>query len=376
MKKRMVIMLIAVGVVLGGIFGFEEFRTVMTKKFFASRGVPVQTVSAVVASVQDWQPHIDAVGSLRAVNGADLALEVPGVVASIGFKSGDDVAVGAQLMALNAEDDVAKLHSLEATASLAQITYQRDQRQFKAQAVSQATIDADAANLKNAEAQVAEQRAVVDKKALRAPFAGHLGIRQVDLGQYLAAGTTIVTLQALDPLYVDFFLPQQSIDRIKPGQAVIAHVDTFPGVDFSGEIAAVNPKVDSGSRNVQVRALLKNPERKLLPGMYATVSINTGAIEHYVTLPQTAIAYNPYGDTVYLVAEAGKGADGKPALVVRQTFVTVGPTRGDQVAILKGVDAGANVVSAGQNKLRNGAPVAINNSVQPTDDPHPTPQEQ
>ncbi|HUC61056.1 MAG TPA: efflux RND transporter periplasmic adaptor subunit, partial [Alphaproteobacteria bacterium] len=273
-------------------------------------------------------------------------------------------------------DDVAKLHSLEAVANLAQITYQRDQRQFKAQAVSQATIDTDAANLKNAEAQVDEQKAVIDKTVLKAPFAGHLGIRQVDLGQYLAAGTTIVTLQALDPLFVDFYLPQQSIDSIKPGQAVVAHVDAFPGVAFAGTIFAVNPKVDTGTRNVQVRALLKNPDHRLLPGMYATVEIDTGAVEHYVTLPQTAIAYNPYGDTVYLVEPGKKGPDGKATLEAHQTFVTVGPTRGDQVAILKGVEPGATIVSAGQGKLRNGAPVAINNSVEPPNNPHPTPQEQ
>ena len=376
MIKRMAIMLVAVIIVFGGIFGFEAFRSIMTKKFFASRGAPVQTVSTVVASVQDWQPHLDAVGSLRAVNGADLALEVSGVVSKLDFKSGEDVAAGAELLTLNAEDDVAKLHSLEAVANLAQITYQRDQRQFKAQAVSQATIDTDAANLKNAEAQVDEQKAVIDKTVLKAPFAGHLGIRQVDLGQYLAAGTTIVTLQALDPLFVDFYLPQQSIDSVKPGQAVVAHVDAFPGVAFAGTIFAVNPKVDTGTRNVQVRALLKNPDHRLLPGMYATVEIDTGALEHYVTLPQTAIAYNPYGDTVYLVGPGKKGPDGKATLEAHQTFVTVGPTRGDQIAILKGVEPGASVVSAGQGKLRNGAPVAINNSIEPSDDPHPTPQEQ
>jgi len=376
MIKRMAIMLVAVIIVFGGIFGFEAFRSIMTKKFFASRGVPVQTISTVVARVQDWQPHLDAVGSLRAVNGADLALEVSGVVSKLDFKSGEDVAAGAELLTLNAEDDVAKLHSLEAVANLAQITYQRDQRQFKAQAVSQATIDTDAANLKNAEAQVDEQKAVIDKTVLKAPFAGHLGIRQVDLGQYLAAGTTIVTLQALDPLFVDFYLPQQSIDSIKPGQAVVAHVDAFPGVAFAGTIFAVNPKVDTGTRNVQVRALLKNPDHRLLPGMYATVEIDTGAVEHYVTLPQTAIAYNPYGDTVYLVEPGKKGPDGKATLEAHQTFVTVGPTRGDQVAILKGVEPGATIVSAGQGKLRNGAPVAINNSVEPPNNPHPTPQEQ
>jgi len=376
MIKRMVFMLLLVGVVLGGIFGFQSFKAKMIEKAMAAFANPPQTVSTMTAAKQDWQPRLEAVGSLRAVNGADLAFEVAGIVDELKFNSGDDVEAGQVLIHLRDDDDVARLQSLQASAELAGIVYDRDQKQLKIQAVSQATLDADAANLKNAKAQVVEQQAVVDKKTIRAPFAGHLGIRAVDLGQYVSAGTTIVTLQALDPIYVDFFLPQQTVDQIRVAQQVTVKVDAFPKETFRGEISALNPKVDISTRNVQVRATLKNPDRKLLPGMYATVDIDIGAPQQYVTLPQTAITFSAYGDTVYIVEDKGKGPDGKPQLVARQTFVTTGATRGDQVAVVNGLKEGETVVTAGQIKLRNGAPVAINNTVQPTNDPNPTPVEQ
>src|ERR1700685_3558617 len=373
MIKRMVIMLVAVAIVFGGIFGFQVFKGMMIKKFISALSNPAQTISVAKATHSEWQTRIEAVGSLRAVKGADLSLEVSGVVESISFNSGDDVAEGAPLLKLRTADDVARLNSLQAMAELSDITYERDQKQFKMQAVSQATLDTDAANLKNAKAQVAQQQAIIDKKLLRAPFAGHLGIRAVDLGQYLGPGTVIVTLQALDPIYVDFFVPQQAVAQVRLEQTVTVHVDAFKGETFEGKISAINPKVDTGSRNVQVRATLKNADHKLLPGMYATVEIATGSPQNYVTLPQTAITYNPYGDTVYVVDNKGTDADGKPQLTARQTFITIGPTRGDQVAVLKGVEDGDTVVTAGQIKLHNGSVVLIDNSVTPTADAAPVP---
>jgi membrane fusion protein, multidrug efflux system len=373
MTKRMVIMLVAVAVVFGGIFGFQAFKGAMIKKFMSAMKSPPQTVSATKAAVSEWQPNIEAVGSLRAVKGADLSLEVAGVVDTITFNSGDDVEQGALLLKLRADDDTAKLESLQATADLNLIIYQRDLKQFQIQAVSQATLDTDAANLKNAKAQAAQQQAILDKKFLRAPFAGHLGIRAVDLGQYLGAGTVIVTLQALDPIFLDFFVPQQTVDQVRLGQTVAVRIDAFKDQTFPGEISAINPKVDASSRNVQVRATLKNADHKLLPGMYATVDISTGAPRNYVTLPQTAITYNPYGDTVYVVdSKSGQDSD-KPQLVARQTFVTTGPTRGDQVAVLKGVNEGEMIVTAGQIKLHNGTSLLIDNSIMPTADAAPLP---
>lgn len=374
MAKRMIIMLIAVGVVLGGIYGFQVFKAGIIKKVMASLSNPPQTVSTVVARYDSWTTEIGGVGSVRAQRGADLSLQLAGIVEKIGFHSGEDVKQGQVLLNLNNDDDIAKLHALQATSELAGVTYKRDVAQMRAQGVSQATVDADAATLKNDLAQVAAQQAVVDQKVLRAPFAGHLGIRQVDLGQYLAAGTTIVTLQALDPVYVDFYLPQQDLAHIAPGQAVTARVDTWPGLNFTGHLQAINPLIDTATRNVQVRAVIPNPDHKLLPGMFATLDIATGAPREEITLPQTAIAYNPYGDTVYIVRS--KDVGGKKQLYVEQSFVTLGATRGDQVAVLKGVKPGEQIVSAGQIKLHNGSPVVINNSVQPLNEANPKPADE
>ncbi|MGB8183298.1 MAG: efflux RND transporter periplasmic adaptor subunit [Stellaceae bacterium] len=376
LAKRMIIMLAIAAVVLFIIFGFEAFRSIMIGKAMRAFANPPQTVSTVVATTQEWQPTLTAVGSLRAVNGAELSLEVAGVVDKLYFQSGNDVSAGTVLMTLHSDDDVAKLHALQATADLDAINLTRDEKQLKVNAVSKAQVDTDSATLRNAQAQVAEQQAIVDKKTLRAPFAGHLGIRAIDVGQYLAAGTKIVTLQALDPIYVDFTLPQQALAEIREGQLVTATVDTYPDQSFVGKITAINPVVDVATRNVQVRASLANPDHLLLPGMYAKVTIDIGSEERYVTLPQTAIIYNPYGNTVYVVQDKGKDAQGHPQLEAQQAFVTTGPTRGDQVAILKGVDAGTTVVSAGQMKLRNGSRLIINNSVVPADNPNPHPQEE
>jgi len=371
MTKRMIIMLGCIAVVLGGVFGFQAFKAHMIKQVMAKLANPPQTVSTVTASEQEWQPHLAAVGTVRAVDGANLSLQLSGIVSEIDFKSGDDVQKGQVLLRLRNDDDIAKLHALQASAELAQINYERDRKQYLIHAVAQATLDSDSATLKNDVAQVAQQQAIVDQKVLRAPFAGHLGIRAVDLGQYLTAGTAVVTLQALDPLYVDFYLPQQALATLKVGQTVALQVDTWPGHTFDGKISAINPQVDPTSRNVQVRAEVPNPDHRLYPGMFATLQIETGAPQRFVTLPDTAVAYNPYGSTVYIVIDKGKNAEGQPDLIAQQSFVTTGDTRGDQVAILKGVKAGATVVTAGQIKLHNGSPVAINNTVQPLDNPHP-----
>ncbi len=371
MTKRMVIMLILVGLLLGGIFGFQAFKAHMMQKFMAAQGAPVQTVSAVKASEETWQTQLEAVGSLRAFRGADIAPEVSGIVSRIHFKSGQEVDAGALLVELNADADIAKLQSLQALAELAKQTYARDQQQFKDRAVSQATLDSDTAKLKNADAQVAEQQALVDKKFIRAPFAGRLGIRAVDLGQYLNAGTQIVTLQALDPIYVDFYLPQKSVRQVAIGQKVSVNADAFPGQAFDGEITAINPKVDVNTRNVQIRAKIHNPKSLLLPGMFATTEIKSGKAQRYVTLPQTAITFNPYGSTVFLVEAHGTGPDGKPALVAQEKFVTTGETRGDQVMILDDVKAGDMVVTSGQIKLRSGTPVIVNNTIEPANEAAP-----
>jgi len=376
MIKRMLIMLVLVGAVLGGIYAFQTFVSGKIKTVMAGIGNLPQTVATTKAVTSDWQPQMEAVGSLRAVSGADLSLELAGVVAELNFQSGDDVEAGKVLLRLRNEDDVAKLKSLQAQADLSQVNYDRDVKQLNAKAVSQAVVDTDEANLRNFRAQVDQQKEIVDKKVLKAPFAGRLGIRQVDLGQYLGAGTTIVTLQALSPIYVDFLMPQQALEIAKVGLPIKIKVDTFPGKTFAGKITSINSKVDQSTRNVQVRGTLDNTGHNLLPGMFATVDIDSGAAQKLITLPQTAITYNAYGSLVYIVDEKDKGPDGKPKLLVRQTFVTTGSTRGDQVAVLKGVKEGDTVVIAGQMKLRNGAPVVVNNSVIPANDANPKPVDQ
>jgi membrane fusion protein (multidrug efflux system) len=376
MIKRMLIMLVAVAIVLGGVFGFKAVVGMKIKEFMAGMGNMPQTVSTAAASKTDWQERLEAVGSLRAVRGADLSLEVPGVVEEINFQSGDDVEEGKLLLRLRDNDEVAKLKSLEALQKLYTLNYERNSRLLKTQAVSQATVDNDAANLDNFKAQVAQQKAMVDKKSLRAPFAGRLGLRQIDLGQYLPAGTVVATLQALTPIYADFYLPQQAIAKIDVGQVVTAKVDTYPDQQFKGKITAINPKVETGTRNVQVRATLDNADHKLLPGMHVTIEIAVGEPQRLVTLPQVAISYNPYGNLVYVVDNKGKDASGQDRLTVHQVFVTLGATRGDQVAVLKGVEEGQLVVTGGQMKLRNGVPIAVNNTVQPANDPHPQPVDQ
>jgi membrane fusion protein (multidrug efflux system) len=376
MLKRMLIMLIAVAVVFGAVFGFEAFKNVMIKRFISGLSNPPQTVSTMVAKSQLWSSTLEAVGSARAINGVNLSAQVAGTVSAIHFTSDSDVKQGTLLLELSAADDVAHLDALKATTELARITYDRDKTLLSTKAVSQQTVDSDKWALANDEAQVAQQQALVDYKFIKAPFSGRIGIRLVDLGQYIAAGTTIAALQQLDPIFVDFYLPQQSLAKIKVGQQVAAKVDTYPGANFAGEISAVNSLVDTATRNVQVRATLKNPDGRLLPGMFITVDIDVGTPQNYVTLPQTAIAYNSFGNIVYIVEDKGKDSKGQPQLSAKQTFVTTGATRGDQVAVLTGVKDGDTVVTAGQVKLRNGTPIIINNAVQPSDNPNPKPVDQ
>ncbi len=365
-------MIICLAVLFGGVFGFQVFKSRMIKKYMASQGQQKQTVSTCKAGYQEWRPHFIAIGTLTAVLGADLAPEVNGIVKQIHFKSGTDVKKGTLLLQINADADLARLESLKAAEDLARRTLARDTEQFKVQAVSQATIDSDTANLKSARAQVAEQKALIDKKFIKAPFDGRLGIRAVDLGQYISPGQKIVTLQSLNPIFIDFYFPQKDISRLRVGQNIKVMVDAFPGNSFSGEISSISPKVDESTRNVPVRAKISNQEKKLLPGMFATANVEIGVKQKYITLPQTAISYNPYGDYVYVVTKKEK--DEKQAdLIVKQRFIDAGETRGDQVAVISGIKEGEIIVTSGQNKLKNDTPVAINNSISLPNNAAPAP---
>lgn len=377
MAKRMIIMLVCVCVLLGGLVGFNLFRAHMIKKFMASNISPPATVTAAVAGFQTWQPQLAAVGSLRAVRGVDVTTEVAGLVREVTFNSGQEVKAGQMLVRLNDDSDRAQLASLKAAAELAQTVYTRDKAQYDIQAIAKAQLDSDAADLKSKRAQVDQQAALVDKKTIRAPFAGRVGITTVNPGQYLNPGDAIVTLQAIDTIYADFYLPQQQLGQLQVGQSVVVDTNAFSNRTFAGKIRSINPRVDSTTRNVQIEATVDNRERKLLPGMYANVKIDAGSAQRYLTLPQTAITYNPYGATVFIVKPGTqKDAHGNTMPVAQQVFVTPGPTRGDQVAILKGVSEGTQVVTSGQLKLKNGTSLVIDNRVLPADNPNPMPQEQ
>lgn len=330
------------------------------------------TVSDAVVRPSAWQSRMKAVGTLSAVHGVELATQVAGVVKTVAVRSGAQVQAGEALVTLDAAPEEAQLASLQAAADLARTTLERARRLMTGQTVTQATIDADAANLKVKQALVDQQKALIAQKTLRAPFSGRLGILQVNLGQYLTPGTRIASLQDLRAMHDDFVVPQIDIARLSRGQPVSVRVDAYPGRVFRGKITAINSEVDLNTRNVTVRATIPNPDGLLRPGMFVHTEVTTGAPRELLTLPASAISYNSYGASVYVVVPAKTGT-GK---IVQQVFVTPGPTRGDQVAVLKGLTAGQTVVTSGQLKLSPGAAVRIDNTLQPPDAAHPKPAEQ
>ncbi|MGH8287547.1 MAG: efflux RND transporter periplasmic adaptor subunit [Steroidobacteraceae bacterium] len=369
---RLVIVLAVVIVLVGGAVGFNMVKAHFIRKAMAQSASLPQTVSTATAAYSEWQPEVQAVGSLRAIHGVEVTTEVAGLVRDVTFKSGSDARVGQTLVQLNADPDIAQLQALTAEANLAALVYHRDLIQYQAQAISRSQLDTDSANLKSAREQEAAQAALVAKKTIRAPFAGRLGITTVNPGQYLNPGDPIVTLESVDPIYVDFRLPQDDLSRVVVGQTVHVTTDAFPGKESEGKITSIDPLVDSATRNFEAEAIIGNPGHKLLPGMFVRTTVDAGARVSYLTLPQTAVTYNPYGETVYLVRSSAKPG-GHPTAEL--TFVTLGPTRGDQVAIVKGLKAGDVVVSSGQMKIKNGTQLVVNNSVLPVDNPNPTPQE-
>ena len=375
MIKRMIIMLLLCALVFGGVFGWKMFGNMMMMKHMAAMGNPVQTVATTKVEFQDWQNELRAVGTLRAVKGADLAFEVSGTIESLSFESGQDIEAGAPLIQLRADEEKAKLDSLEAALRLAELTVERDEKQIKTNAISQATLDADIANRDSLKAQVAQQRSLLDKKTLRAPFAGRLGIRQAEVGQYINPGMVMVSLQQLESLNLDFTLPQSALSAVQVGQKITARTDAFEDKVFEGEITSIEAKVDETTRNFNVRAIISNTEKILRPGLFASATLSIGTPNKLLTLPQTAVTFNPYGSVVYIVKDKGTNEQGQPVKEAVTSFVTVAQRRGDQVAITDGVREGDEIVMAGQLKLRNGSLVTVNNSVMTLNDPAPKPQD-
>ena len=376
MAKRMIIMLILVGVVFAGIVGYQKFKANMMMQFMAGNTKPAATVTAMKAGLQPWQPQLHAVGTLRAVQGVDISSETPGMVKKIHFKSGDMVKKGDLLVQLNADEDMARLKSLRAAAKLSEITYQRDKRQLKVNAISKAKLDASQTDLDSKKAQLAQQKAVIDKKQIRAPFSGQLGISTINPGLYLNPADKIVTLQNTESLYVDFSLPQKKVAGLAVGQNISISADAYGEKAFAGLTTAINSVVDRNTRNLLIEAKIDNKERQLIPGMFVKVRINIGQAIEYLTIPQSSINFNAYGATVFIAQDTKQENEKSPALEAQQVFIKTGDRRGDQVAVLDGIRVGDMVVTSGQLKLKNGTPLIINNQILPANDPAPTPQEQ
>jgi len=371
MAKRMILMLIAVGVVLGvlGLIKFNQIQTAIAEG--SSFQPPPEAVTTLVASEQHWNATLEAIGTVTAVQGVTVSADLPGIVERIAFESGRTVRQGAVLVELDARQEEAQLKAAEAELALARAQLERF-RGLRAKGVtSQAESDSAEAAFTQAEARVGEIRATIDRKTIRAPFSGALGIRQVNLGQYLSPGDPVVPLQSLDPIYIDFGVPQQQAASLGRGTVVRVTADGAE-VERAGEVTAVDSIVDPATRNVQIQATFANPDGALRPGMFVEVHAAAGAGSSMVALPLSAISYAPYGDSVFIV-EPMEGPGGQQYDGVRQQFVKLGASRGDQVAVLSGVQPGAEVVTSGVFKLRNGAAVLVNNEIQPGNDPSPRP---
>lgn len=363
--RRMLIMLGVVLVVVLALAAYKGFSIYQQIQMF-SAPQPAISVAATRAAEQPWQSRLPAIGTLKAFQGVDLTTEVQGTVKEVLFQSGETVTLGQPLLQLDSSVERAILATAEASRALARVEYQRGQDLIRRQAISKSEFDRLNAELLKAEASVVQLKAELDKKRILAPFAGTIGIRQVDTGDYLSPGTPFATLQDLSRLYVDFFLPEQEYPRLAIGQRVRLSVAAYPDAVFEGAISALNPKVEETTRNVQVRAMLANPDNRLLPGMFANIDVLLPGEMPQIVVPETAITYTLYGNSVYVINEKKdaqgamvKDSQGRAQLVVERRFVETGERRDGQVLVLKGLKAGEQVVTAGQLKLDNGAHVAI-----------------
>jgi membrane fusion protein (multidrug efflux system) len=374
MSKRMVLILALTLLVFGGLLGAKWFGNRMMNQFFDNMPVPPVAISAAEAQADRWISEVTAVGSVAAVQGASLTTEAAGIVETIHFENGAEVNAGDVIVTLDTATDRAQLRSLQAAARLAELERDRLKTLYARKSISKSEFDQRQSLLEQAEANVAAQEARIEEKTLRAPYAGRLGIRQVNIGQYVAAGDPIIGLQSLDPVFLNFTLPEQRFADISVGGKVRAAMDALRGQTFEGRITAIEPVIDADTRNFRVQATLANPEQQLRPGMFARVSLNVGEERDVVTVPRTAISFNPYGNAVFVLVEGEeKGEDGKPQLVARQRFVRTGEERGDLIAIEEGLAVGDRVASSGLLKLRSGAAVTIDNEVVPDANIAPTP---
>lgn len=371
MKRTIAIAVFIVLLVAGGLAGIKtlQIRTLIAAG--AAAAEPPESVSSAVVHEAKWQGLISAVGTITAVQGVTITPEIPGAVREIAFESGATVAQGDLLVRLDTSSEAAQLRAVEAQVELARLNAERARTLRADKTTSQADLDLAEATLKEAQGNADAIRATIEKKTLRAPFAGKLGIRLVNLGEYLDVGKPIVSLQALSPVYADFSLPQQELARLKPGMRVNVVADTYPSNTFEGTLTALNPDLDQATRSVRVQATLENRDQLLRPGMFARVEVLLPEEQKVLVIPATSVLSAPYGDSVYVIEPSTNKAGG---LAVRQQFVRVGGVRGDFINVETGLKPGEKIVSAGQFKLRNGMAVTENNEIVPkaSDKPRPS----
>ncbi len=373
MAKRMILMLVAVALLVGAL-GYFKLRQVQAAVKGGAFQPPPEAVTTIVAKQETWPSTLSVVGTMAPVHGVTVSADLPGTVDTITFDSGQFVHEGEVLVQLDTRQERAQLAAVEAQRDLAKINYDRMQQLVNEGVISRMEYDKSTAEQRQTEANVGEIKATIQRKTIRAPFSGILGIRQVNLGQYMSAGTAIVSLQALNPIYANFNVPQQVMSQMRPGQNVKISTDGASGHEYTGRVNALESTVDESTRNLQVQATLANPENKLRPGMFVQVEVGVGAQRSLFPLPASAINYAAFGDSVYIVTDL-KGPDGKTYRGVRQQFVKIAGARGDQIGIVSGLNQGDEVVTSGAFKLRNGAAVAVNNKIQPGNNPSPKPED-
>ncbi|HVQ65616.1 MAG TPA: efflux RND transporter periplasmic adaptor subunit [Terriglobia bacterium] len=370
MAKRMILML-AITATLIGALGFAKFRQIQEGMAQAAAfQPPPEAVTTIVAKQLKWPDTLNAIGTIAAVQGVTVSADLPGIVERIDFESGASVLAGDILVQLDTKQEQAQLAAVESDRDLARLNFERLKDLVQEGAISRADYDRAAAEQRQTEAKVGEVRAAIARKTIRAPFSGILGIRQVNLGQYLSAGDAVVPLQSLDPIYVNFSVPQQDAERTPVGRNVRITTADSTDLEFAGQVTAINSVVDEVTRNVQVQATLANPQNKLRPGMFVQTAVDLGMSHPIVPVPASAINYAPYGDSVFVVANL-QNQNGQTYRGVRQQVVKLGPSRGDQISIVSGVKSGEEVVTSGVFKLRNGAAVLVNNKNQPGNNPAP-----
>jgi membrane fusion protein (multidrug efflux system) len=377
MKKRMTLMALAMAVFITAIGAVKYGQVKKAIAQHSSFQPPPEAVTTIVTRQEQWPANLAAIGTAAAVHGVTVSADLPGIVEQIRFDSGKAVRAGAVLVQLDTREEGAQLASAEAQRKLSRINFDRVSGLLAKGVISQADYDKAAAENTQSQARVGEIHATIERKTIRAPFSGVLGIRQVNLGQYLAGGAPVVPLQSLDPIYVNFSVPQQEVARMRVGGGVSVTAGGSDGpapAEFKGKITALDSVVNEATRNVQVQATLANPEGKLKPGMFVETQVLLPASDRVIALPASAINYAPYGDSVFIVADF-KGPDGKSYKGVRQQIVKLGAARGDQIAVTSGLEKGQEVVTSGVFKLRNGAPVQVNNKVQPDNNPAPKPED-